>query len=114
MSNKRTISSIFDLQDFAMETSQGNLRIVHTTDLHILVLSEVINVIAPYEITNIAVKPNGNYEKHIWDTDMPYMKYAELLCSILDHLEQVEEEYYDELVAEYDANMKAPQEPLMQ
>ncbi len=110
MSNKRTISSIFDLQDFAMETSQGNLRIVHTTDLHTLVLSEVINVIAPYEITNIALKPYGIFEKHIWDTDMPYMKYAELLCAIFDHLEQVEEEYYNELVSE----LEAPQEVLMQ
>jgi hypothetical protein len=93
-----------------METSQGNLRIVHTTDLHTLVLSEVIKVISPYEITNIAVKPHGIFEKHIWDTDMPYMKYAELLCAIFDHLEQVEEEYYDELVSE----LEAPQEVLMQ
>ncbi len=87
-----------------METSEGNLRIVHTTDLYTLVMTEVINVISPYEITNIAVKPHGIFEKHIWDTDMPYMKYAELLCSILDHLEQVEEEYYEELVSELEAN----------
>jgi hypothetical protein len=102
MSNKRSICSIFDLQDFAFENSEGNLRIVHTTDIRILMMTEVINVIAPYEITNIAVKPNGNYEKHIWDTDMPYMKYAELLCAIFDHLDQDEEEYYDALVEDYE------------
>jgi 2',3'-cyclic-nucleotide 2'-phosphodiesterase (5'-nucleotidase family) len=114
MSNKRSICSIFDLQDFAVENSEGNLRIVHTTDLHTLVMTEVINIISPYEITNIAVKPYGNYEKLIWDTDLPYIKYSELLCAIFDHLDQVEEEYYDELIAEYEADEKAFQESLVE
>lgn len=100
MSQKHSVYSIFDLQKFALEHSNGNLRIFFTTDDYTLVMSEVINVISPYEVTSVSVKPYGNFEKHTWDTDMPYMKYQELLCDILDHLEKVEEEYYEEMAKE--------------
>lgn len=100
MAQKHSVYSIFDLQHFAVESSEGNLRIIFTTDLHTLSMSETINVIAPYEITQVKTKPHGDFEKHIWDTDMPYMKYVELLCNVLDHLDKVEEEYYQEIVRE--------------
>lgn len=100
MAQKHSVYSIFDLQKFALEDSNGNLRIVFTTNLYTLVMSETINIICPYEITHVSTKPYGEFEKRIWVTNMPYMKYQELLCTIFDQLELVEEEYYEDIKLE--------------
>lgn len=73
-----------------------NLRIYFCTDLYTLAMTQVMNVIEPYKIINVSVKQHGVFEKHNWETDMPYIKYQELLCEMIDRIELADKEYYED------------------
>jgi hypothetical protein len=88
MSRKDVVDLLIQLHNYVTEDIRGNVRISYTTDLTEILMPKLLmydlqSLISPCKITT-SVQPYGNYEKHIWNTNVSYIKYQELIYPILE------------------------------